>query len=396
MRHVVILAIVLGAAPAVAGDLREPTAEPTAAVAAIKVGGLVDGTTRRRVDRADARVRVERTSVVVALALVVSAPDDRGLHTGVLELEVPRGSRATALTLSAAGTTMTGEVMTAGQARSTYAAAVSTLRDPALLEWTRAGRETEVLTLSIAPLSTIPQTATVTLELPRTAAAGTIAVHADAPSSVELAAAAGTADRLSIAGRRIRDRHNDGTAPLTATARRGRDPIVLGYGVVTDATSLTDPEPSTVILGESLSLLTPTPPAVLRARNAATIVCTFGEPTVAPERGARPVRSVVRLHLPRVDHCFQQALQRDWHTEGTLTARWMITPAGTVAAATVDGTIDDAALRACVTDVISAMEFAASDEGLTQVHYPFTFTVGEQTRRAREAAAAPPATLADD
>jgi hypothetical protein len=150
-----------------------------------------------------------------------------------------------------------------------------------------------------------------------------------------------------------------------------------------------------VILGESLSLLTPTPPAVLRARHVAPITCTIGQPPVVHDgRRSRPVRSVVRLYLPRVGHCFQRALQRDWHTEGTLTGHWLITPAGTVEHATVDGTIDDAALVACVTDVIAAMEFAPSDE-MTQVHYPFTFAVGERTRRAREAADAPPAMLAD-
>jgi hypothetical protein len=326
---------------------------------------------------------VFQTHVVVELAIGVSRPRSRDattIHEGVIELEVPSDASATALALADGTLNLTGSVMVAEQARATYERALEPFEplDPALLEWTRARGDREVLTLRVAPLTPAGATATVTLQLPRAGGAGRVQILANAPSAIELSAGEGAADRLSIEGRRVRAQRGDGNAALAATARRSRSPIVVAFGAVTNRAIAGDDAPSTTFIGPSLSLVAAPTPRMMedrwRSRQPRVPVVRIGQPVPKPSRTKAGLLRTIRLYLPRVRHCFQTAVQRDRKSQGTVTASWTITEAGAVEDPTVAG-FGDEALDACITGVVAEMEFAPSAEGLNRINYPFTFSL---------------------
>jgi hypothetical protein len=368
MRHLVTLVAVLVAGPASASDrggvMREPARtrpEPTdpfaeAPPAPIRIGDFTVDGRARSVDRADATIHVRRAEVVVALALTVRGRD-ASPRIGALSLTLPPGATATGLELVAEGAVVQGEPLAMIDARMAYDQEVARLKDPALLEYaeTTTGGHTR-LRLGVAPLVADPVRVTVTIRVPRTGA-GTVALHVDAPGSIELAAEAGAAERLAIAGR--------ARGTTSARARRGTRPILVEFGAAAAAVWLTESVITPRAVDAETSLL-----ALLPGESHAT---RYSRGTTVPYPGMRSgkdIRKVVRLHLPRVAHCYQLAIQREPTEGGTAQASWMIYADGSVGAVAVDGTAD-AALRACIAGVLAGMTFTADGSGDTLVRYPF-------------------------
>jgi len=395
MRHLAVLAIVVVAAPAFAGDRAAPAPEPPRAAAGIRIGPLAPTgpLARRRVDRADARVLVRRDDVVVELDLVLSTPG--AVAAAALALEVPSGTRAIDLVLGRDGGELRGEAIAADAGRRAFERVVRSMRDPALLEWTHEGAVHDTLTLAVAPLTATPTPVRVTLLVPRTPDAGAIQLATGAPGTVELRAESGSAAALAL-GAHTR---GDGDAALVATTRRRDRPFEVSYGAATPSPATPPPG------GAPAAAFEPAAGGVSPSRS---LYASAREPdrwaerrverrrSVVPDHmDARTIRAVVRSRLPAIGHCFQQSVQRDWHREGTVLAEWMIRPDGTVASATTSGEIDDPELGSCVTDVIAGMRFPPDDYHVV-VHYPFTFALAAATRVARDLGATPPEPLPAD
>jgi TonB family protein len=98
-------------------------------------------------------------------------------------------------------------------------------------------------------------------------------------------------------------------------------------------------------------------------------------PVVTGSLAADAIRRVVRRHLAEVRHCYEQALQSQPDLTGTVSVRFVITPAGSVAASTVAGsTLGSARVESCVATAVRRWTFPAPDNGTVAVTYPFTLS----------------------
>jgi hypothetical protein len=366
MRHLVTTVAVLVAGPAFAsdrgGDEREPArtqpadADPEPAPPApIRIGSVTVDDVVRRIDRADATVHVRRGEVVVTLALTVRGRDATA-RIGTLSVALPPGATATGLELRADGVIGRGEARSVIDARSIFVEEVTTLKDPALLEHVATAADHTRLLLSVGPLTKEPVEVTMTVRVPRTAASA-VALHVDAPMTIELAAEAGAADELVIRGR--------AKGTTSARAGRGTKPIVVAFRAPAGAVWSTEPVETHRAVDAETSLLALLP----WERRGPTYARVAGVPWHASTRSGKDIRKVVRLHMPRVAHCYQETIQRDPAEAGTVQMSWVIRADGSVDAVVVSGA-GDGALHDCIADVIAGMRFAPDDGVDTLVRYP--------------------------
>jgi hypothetical protein len=86
------------------------------------------------------------------------------------------------------------------------------------------------------------------------------------------------------------------------------------------------------------------------------------------------VRLYVRRNLAQVRYCYEKQRLVEPLLAGTVEARFLITPEGTVASSTATGLDDEVA--SCVAGVLKNIEFPRSG-GNVQVKYPFRFVLGD-------------------
>jgi TonB family protein len=98
-------------------------------------------------------------------------------------------------------------------------------------------------------------------------------------------------------------------------------------------------------------------------------------PAVTGSLAADAIRRVVRRHLGEVRFCYEQALPAQPDLAGTVSVRFVITPAGGVAASTVAGsTLGSARVESCVASAVRRWTFPQPDNGTVAVTYPFTLS----------------------
>lgn len=90
----------------------------------------------------------------------------------------------------------------------------------------------------------------------------------------------------------------------------------------------------------------------------------------ATELDRETIQRQIRSHHDELRHCYERQLLEDPALSGTVSTRFLITPAGTVTSLTASGL--DASVSRCVTETIQKIQFPTSD-GSTEVIYPFHF-----------------------
>src|SRR5262245_11165530 len=116
MKRIVVLALAVASSPAAASpgtasSLTEGAKLSEVSDPAIDIGPRYADDAPRRLDRADVAVRVLATRVELELRLVVRGDATVGLHTGVVEIAIPRDAAVSSLSLSDGETTSTATVM---------------------------------------------------------------------------------------------------------------------------------------------------------------------------------------------------------------------------------------------------------------------------------------------
>ena len=96
----------------------------------------------------------------------------------------------------------------------------------------------------------------------------------------------------------------------------------------------------------------------------------------ATTNGALPrevIRRVIRRANNQVRHCYEQGLQQRPDLEGRITARFTISPSGSVIASNiVSSQLHNASVETCVNQVVRRLSFPQpEDGGLVTVSYPF-------------------------
>jgi hypothetical protein len=91
---------------------------------------------------------------------------------------------------------------------------------------------------------------------------------------------------------------------------------------------------------------------------------------------AEAIRRVIRANFPRFRQCYDQGLKRDPSLAGSVGVRFIIDTTGAVESASLaNGTLNDAAVRACVLGVYSTLSFPEPPGGKVMVTYPIDFQI---------------------
>jgi hypothetical protein len=102
---------------------------------------------------------------------------------------------------------------------------------------------------------------------------------------------------------------------------------------------------------------------------------TGTSPTQCTLQNPDAIRRVIHRHMPEIQHCYEQALQRIPTLGGRITVRFVYGPEGAVLNARVqDDTVGDAQLSACVVSAFYRWQFVSSDSAVT-VSYPILLRV---------------------
>ncbi len=83
------------------------------------------------------------------------------------------------------------------------------------------------------------------------------------------------------------------------------------------------------------------------------------------------VHRYIKRNLTKIQYCYEKELLAQPELTGTVETDFLIAPDGKVQTAAATGTNDN--VSRCVADVIRGIEFPRSQDGSTQVKYPFTF-----------------------
>jgi hypothetical protein len=87
------------------------------------------------------------------------------------------------------------------------------------------------------------------------------------------------------------------------------------------------------------------------------------------------IRNVVAQKANAIKYCYERQLQRQPELSGKVIAQWKVGLDGTVINASIaSSTVDSRPVEACITRVISRLNFAQPDGGICVINYPFVFT----------------------
>lgn len=298
------------------GDTRISVRHEREPVPALSVGTPTNATLDR------ARVAIDRTGRA-RLSLVLSTRA-KVAHAGSITIDLPRGSRAHAMTEKIGLVRSNGFAFEASEARTMFTNVVERKYDPALLEHVATSAGTDRLALRVFPLvKGTPAEIEIDIELP----------------AIERVAVAAP---IEIDGNRVVELDRR-TWMTEDTAERSH---------VSESTSL--------YAGAAVS---PVP--------IVTIGCTGYRHDYGPDK--RSIRSVVKLQIPRLRHCYMRQAQLDPTLAGTAVLHFTIDRHGRTSEINIDGTLANDAVHACLIDEVVTWTFGKSDSGATRVSYPLTF-----------------------
>jgi TonB family protein len=101
----------------------------------------------------------------------------------------------------------------------------------------------------------------------------------------------------------------------------------------------------------------------------------LGEPEIVGELDRAIVQRVVRENRRGIRACYESALQRNQNLEGRVTLRWLISPEGTVAGASVEtSTLNSQDVENCLVTRVRQLRFPGPvGGGIVRVSFPFEF-----------------------
>ena len=129
-RATIVLLVLMGASPAAGQEVAH--SDPIVCEIWCPIIHRDSGVT---VKRYIVETSIEDQVATTRITQVLRNDRSHGVAEGFLYLPIPPGAAVTDLVLWIDGEPVTGELLDAGKARHTYRDIVSTLKDPALLEW---------------------------------------------------------------------------------------------------------------------------------------------------------------------------------------------------------------------------------------------------------------------
>ena len=97
----------------------------------------------------------------------------------------------------------------------------------------------------------------------------------------------------------------------------------------------------------------------------------IGSPQVHGDLDKNILKRHIKLHLPKVQYCYEHELQGKPTLDGTVTVQFLVGEDGLVISSTASGVDDKVA--SCIAGVFKAIEFPAAKFGSrVQVNYPIT------------------------
>lgn len=110
----------------------------------------------------------------------------------------------------------------------------------------------------------------------------------------------------------------------------------------------------------------------------ANVVVPPGDPVVSGGLTSQEVQSVIRTNLNQIRHCYEQLLQRSPSAQGKIKVRFVVSPTGRVASASiVSSSISDSRMKGCVVSKVRRWGFPKPRGGSpVTVTYPFVFSPG--------------------
>jgi len=287
---------------------------------------------------------LERTHLAIAsagtatLSLALSSRETSP-RVAITIIDVPHGAQVTAMRVAMFGVRTEAVALNADTAKDRFHEIVTRKDDPALLELVTSTDAHDRMTLKVFPVA---KTSRVRIEI-AIALPVIDALVVNAPGIVSLAL-----DDKPVRGRR-------------AVLPTQRDWMSV------------DPAPRPAV-SSSVSLFAAGPvrePTRLPTVTVATHGWTCG---VGTERvvDSRMIRKQVKLAIPRLRHCYERQLQREWTLEGSADLHFLIAHDGRPRDISIDGTLTNENVRMCLAEDISTWKFSPIDV-LTQVNYPLTF-----------------------
>ena len=286
-------------------------------------------------------LQVDSTHGVATMTVALSKKATGQLSS--LTIDVPHGTRVTAMSITIGEGRAKANAMRASLADQRFRVVVSDCKDPALLELTDSTPDVDRMTLHVFPVAkTAPATVDVTIELPLL---DVLTVEADARVRLEL-------DGTPVLGRRIKlpPRRDWMTADPTPRAH------------VSAETSLFAADP------RALSAPLHVPQA---------FGCGIGDRIVERTVSATQIRRRVKLAIPRLLHCYMRRAQGDPSLAGTAVLHFAIDHAGRPTGISVDGSLGDDDTRMCLAEEVTTWNFPRTDI-VTQVNYPLTFRLADR------------------
>lgn len=107
-----------------------------------------------------------------------------------------------------------------------------------------------------------------------------------------------------------------------------------------------------------------------RQNNPPTV--TVGNPAPQGSLDKDIIRRVIKQALPKIRYCYEKELVADASLQGTVTAKFVISPTGAVISSSAAGI--NASIEGCIAAVVKQLQFPApTGGGSVSVSYPFTF-----------------------
>ncbi len=203
---------------------------------------------------------------------------------------------------------------------------------------------------------------------------GGVSIHS--PTSVYGAETAIGADPMSalgnLMGADLGDSFGYGGLGLNGTGRHGGGPGLgtVGVGTVGDGISF-----GTCSGGRPCARGEYGRSAANFRRRQPSAAPDLGRPEVHGSLSREVIRRVVRRHRNELKFCFERALQSNPSLEGRVTTQFVISPSGSVAAATIaSSSLNHRETESCVRGVVQRMSFPTPENsGAVRVSYPFVF-----------------------
>ncbi len=307
--------------------------EPVARPGAIRIGKPDLGA---RIDRMTVSLWVKESEIVASVGFDIAGADAT-MRDVTIPLQLPSGSKATAMEVEINGVRTHAFSMGAYEARTFYKETVARIVDPALLE-----KRGDKLALHVFPIVKDGKQ------------------HVDITLTMPLAASL----VIEPTG------HAIGQLDVTTEG------VTTSFTKVARARTIALPAPHRGIAGE----VVPTRPPVDgstslvagRSEIGTAEIRFHGRSWTTRRIDKVIIRSRIKLAMPRLTYCYERELLRDHSLSGTVDVEFMIHDTGAVTVQGTTGTLTDETVTSCIAGVFSSLEYPENDDNIV-VHYPLTF-----------------------